>query len=69
MAILSGFPFYALCLLCLVASIVISLFFPDDVNAATAVAGVAGFFGFALISCSYLLLLRFFLGRSTAIAH
>jgi hypothetical protein len=40
------------------------LLFPDALNAATAFASVAGFLGFALVSCSYLLLLRFFLGRS-----
>lgn len=59
MAILSGFPFYALCLLCLVGGIVVPFLFPDAINAATAFASVAGFLGFALVSCSYLLLLRF----------
>jgi uncharacterized membrane protein len=68
MAILSGFPFYAFCLLCLLVTIDCfrSL---DTVEPAALYASVIGFFGFALVSCSYLLLLRFFLSRSTAIAH
>jgi hypothetical protein len=69
MAILSGFPFYALSLLCLLGGIAIGLLFPAAMNAATAFASVVGFLGFALVSCSYLLLLRFCLGRLTAIAH
>lgn len=64
MAILSGFPFYALCLLCLMASIMSLLF--ADVNAATAFVSVVGFLGFALVSCSYVLLLHFFLRSSIA---
>jgi hypothetical protein len=68
MAILSGLPFYALCLLCLMATIVCILF-PDMVSGLTAFASEAGFLGFALVSCSYLLLLRFFLRGSTAIAR
>ena len=65
MAILSGFPFYALCLLCLMMIIYYSLF-PDAVTGLAAFASVAGFLGFALVSCSYLLLLRFFLRGSIA---
>jgi len=68
MALLSGLPFYALCLLFLMACIYGALF-PDRVGGPAAFASVAGFIGFALVSCGYLLLLRFFLGRSTAIAH
>jgi hypothetical protein len=68
MASLSGLPFYALCLLCLMSTIVCILF-PDMVSGPTAFASEAGFVGFALVSCGYLLLVRFFLGRSTAIAH
>lgn len=68
MATLSGFPFYALCLLGLMATIACFLF-PDMVNGVTVFASEVGFLGFALVSCSYLLLLRFFLGRSTPIAH
>jgi hypothetical protein len=59
MAFLSGSPFYALCLLCLVATIVCFLF-PDMVSGLTAFASELGFVGFGLVSCSYLLLLRFF---------
>jgi hypothetical protein len=65
MATLSGFPFYALSLLCLMATLVCFLF-PDTVNGPTAFASEVGFVGFALVSCSYLLLLRFFLRGSTA---
>lgn len=68
MAALSGFPFYALCLLGLMATIACILF-PDMVNGVTAFASEVCFLGFALVSCSYLLLLRFFLARSTPIAH
>ncbi len=68
MAALSGFPFYVLCLLCLMATIVCFLF-PDMVNGVTGFASEVGFLGFALVSCSYLILMRFFLGSSSAIAH
>lgn len=68
MAILSGSPFYALCLFCLISTIDCILF-PDTVTGPTTFASMVGFVGFALVSCSYLLLLRFFLGRSAAIAH
>lgn len=68
MAILSGVPFYAMSLLCLLAGIAVGLFFPDQLNAPTAFVGVAGCVGFALVSGGYLLLLRSFLDRSTAIA-
>jgi hypothetical protein len=68
MLILSGLSFYALCLLCLMSTLVCILF-PDMVSGLTAFVSEAGFVGFALVSCSYLLLLRFFLGRLTAIAH
>jgi hypothetical protein len=67
MVVLSGFPFYALCLFFLMSSIVCIL--SPDVDVVALYASVAGFLGFGLVSCSYLLLLRFFLGRSTAIAH
>lgn len=65
MATLSGFPFYALSLLGLMATIVCVLF-PDMVNGPTVFASEVGFLGFALVSCSYWLLLRFFLRGSTA---
>ena len=65
MAILSGLPFYALSLLCLV-SIVFCFLFPDMATGPTVFASEFGFLGFALVSGSYLLLLRFFLRRSTA---
>ena len=72
MVILSGFPFYALCLLFLTESIVILLdrnLDSYDMIGAVFAFSLAGFIGFALISCSYVLLTLFFLGRSTAIAH
>jgi hypothetical protein len=70
--ILSGFPFYALCLFFLTAGIVIIL--TPDVNSIEMIGAVlafslAGAIGFALISCGYVLLALFFLGRSTSIAH
>jgi hypothetical protein len=68
MATLSGFPFYALCLLSLMVTIA-SFLFPDSSNGVTAFTSEVGFLSFALVSCSYFLLLRFFLGRSTRIAH
>jgi hypothetical protein len=68
MAILSGLPFYSLCLLFLMNCIYCALF-PDMVGGPAAFASVAGFLGFALVSLSYLLLLRFFLRRSTAVAR
>jgi hypothetical protein len=64
MAFLSGSPFYALCLLFLFMSIY-SMIFPD-INALTAFVSIAGFFGFAIVSCSYFLLLHFFLSRLSA---
>jgi hypothetical protein len=72
MVILSGFPFYTLCLFFLATSIVIIL--TPDVNSIEMIGAVlafslAGAIGFALISCSYVLLTLFFLGRSKAIAH
>jgi hypothetical protein len=66
MAILSGVPFNVLCLLSLWATIVGIL---SDVDPAGVYASGVGFVLFGLASCSYLLLLRFFLRRSTAIAH
>src|SRR5882762_1804348 len=60
MAILSGLPFYAICLLFLMMSIYCNS--DPNVGGAAAFFSVAGFFGFALISSSYLLLLFFFLG-------
>jgi|SRR5579884_2560307 len=62
--ILSGLPFYVLSLLCLVSTIRCILF-PDMVSGLAAFVSEAGFVGFALVSCSYLLLLRFFLRRLT----
>jgi hypothetical protein len=67
MAMLSGLPFYAFCLLCLMTTIVDIL--SPDVDPVALYASGAGFLAFGLASCGYLLLLRFFLGRSTAIAH
>lgn len=67
MATLSGLPFYAVCLLFL--SMNIYNFFDPNVGGPAAFFGVAGFFGFILISCSYFLLIRFFLGRLATIAH
>jgi hypothetical protein len=67
MAILSGVPFYAFCLLCLSAFIV--CIYSPDVEPAALYASGFGFLGFVLVSCGYLLLLRFFSGRSTASAH
>ena len=67
MAILSGVPFYSFCLLCLWAFI--ACFCSPDVDPAAVYASGVGFLGFGLVSFGYLLLLRFFLGRSTAIAH
>jgi len=64
MALVSGLPFYAICLLCFAATLVCVLF-PDTVNPLTAYISAAGFLGFALVSGGYLLLLRFLLGRST----
>jgi hypothetical protein len=65
MVILSGFPFYALCLFLLTAGIVIILD-PDlhsiEMIGAVLAFSLAGFIGFALISCSYVLLTLFFLG-------
>ncbi len=69
MAALSGLPFYAICLLCLWSTIVFMLFPDANAPAASLTLGVAGFLGFGLISLSYLLLLRFFSGRPTAIAR
>ena len=68
MAVLSGLPFYALCFLFLLATMH-CMFFPDDVTGLAAFVSVFGFVGFALISGAYLLLLRFFLRRPTAITH
>lgn len=71
MALLSGFPFYALCLLFLMAGLLAGLLYPDapDVCGSIVVGCILGFLCFGLVSCSYLLLLRFFLRGSTAIAH
>ncbi len=66
MAVLSGLPFYSICLLFLMTSISVGL----DPNAGGAAAffSFAGFFGFVLISFSYVLLLFFFLGLKAQIA-
>ncbi len=66
MAILSGVPFNVLCLLSLYATLVGIL---SDGDPAGVYASGVGFVLFGLTSCSYLLLLRFFLRRSTASAH
>jgi hypothetical protein len=68
MALLSGLPFYLLCWPGLMG-IILCIFFPDMMNPMSAFVSVAGFVGFALVSGSYLLLLRFFLVRSTTTAH
>ena len=69
MAVLSGLPFYALCFLFLL-DMLYCLFAPDDaVGGLAAFVSVVGFVGFALVSGAYLLLLRFFLRRPTALAH
>jgi hypothetical protein len=60
MAILSGLPFYAVCLLFLKMSIY-SVYDPN-VGGAAGFFSVAGFFGFVLVSLSYLLLLFSLLG-------
>ncbi|MBV9710117.1 MAG: hypothetical protein JO011_04255 [Ktedonobacteraceae bacterium] len=60
MAVLSGLPFYAICLFFLMTSIYTG--YDPNVSGAGAFFSVAGFFGFVLISLSYLLLLFFFLG-------
>jgi hypothetical protein len=60
MAILSGLPFYTVCLLFFVTG-VLSINDPNEGGAA-AFFGAAGLFGFILISLSYLLLLFSFLG-------
>jgi hypothetical protein len=69
MAVLSGLPFYALCFLFLLDLIYYMFFSPDDAPALAGFVAVLGFVGFALISGAYLLLLRFFLRRPTAITH
>ena len=65
MAALSGSPFYVLCLLCFVTCI-LGLLYPDAMNGAAIFTTTVGFVGLGLVSLSYLLLLRFFLSRSTA---
>jgi hypothetical protein len=60
MAVLSGLPFYATCLLFLMMSIYCNL--DPNVGGGAAFVSVAGFFGFVLISCSYLFLLFLFMG-------
>jgi hypothetical protein len=67
-ALLSGSPFYALCLLGLLATLFCCVF-PDLVNGLTAFVSLLCFVGFALVSGGYLLLLRLFLGRSTPAAQ
>jgi hypothetical protein len=65
MAAWSGLPFYALCLLCFVMSI-FGILYPDAMDVVAIYAYMVGFVGFGLVSLSYLLLFRFFLGRSAA---
>lgn len=66
MALLSGFPFYTLCLICLMTGLLAGLFYPDspDICGSIVFASLLGFLGFGLVSCSYWLLLRFFLRGS-----
>ncbi len=59
MASLSGLPFYVLCLL----SIACTLYPVPGMDAANEFMSVLGFFGFGLVSFSYLILIRFFLQR------
>jgi hypothetical protein len=67
MAILSGLPLYAVWFLFLL-DLIYCLFVPDDnVGGLAAFVSVVGFVGFALVSCAYLLLLRFFLRRLAAV--
>lgn len=70
--ILSGAPFYVLCLLFLAAGIVILL--NQDLQSVEMIGAVfffslAAFLLFALTSGGYVMLTLFFLGRSTGIAH
>ncbi|HTK08728.1 MAG TPA: hypothetical protein VL485_16280 [Ktedonobacteraceae bacterium] len=72
MVILSGFPFYALCLFFLTVGIVILLdtdLHSVEMIGAALVFYLAGSLLFALTSCGYVILTLFFLRRSTAIAH
>jgi hypothetical protein len=71
MAALSGLPFYAFCLLFLMTGIIVYSFYFDapDVCASIVFISIVGFLGFGLISFSYLLLIRSFLGRLAIIAH
>lgn len=72
MVILSGFPFYALCLFLLTGGIVILLdtaLQSIEMIGAVLAFSLIGSIGFALISCGYVILTLFFLGRSTALAH
>jgi len=69
MGTLSGLPFCALSLLCLMNGILCILYPESDMVNAQVFVSAAGFLGFTLVSLSYLLLIRFFLGRSAAIAH
>lgn len=72
MAILSGFPFYALCLFFLTVGIVIILdtdLHSVEMIGAALVFYLAGSILFALTSGSYVILTLFFLRRSPAIAH
>lgn len=65
-AILSGLPFYVFGLFCLWVTITSIL---SDGSPVATYAGGIGFLAISLFSCSYLLLLRFFLRRSTSVAH
>src|ERR1700704_6156011 len=61
---LSGLPFYAFCLLCLVTSV--TAWFDPDGNAPTVFVMGSGFLLLGFASSGYLLLMRLFLGRSNA---
>jgi hypothetical protein len=71
MAALSGLPFYVVCLLFLMTGIIFSFFYPDSPDVCTSIvfASIVGFLGFGLVSFSYSILIRFFLGRLAVVAH
>jgi len=69
MAALCGLPFCVVCLLFLMNGIVYILYPVSDIVGAQLWVSAVGFLGFGLVSFSYLLLIRFFLGRLGVIAH
>jgi hypothetical protein len=71
MALLSGFPFYACCLLCLMAGLSAGILYPTspDVCGSIELVSLFGFLCFGLASCGYLLLSLFFLRGSTTMSH